>query len=65
MHNCDGRGATPPVMEESMKTRKAGIIGIGHVGAHVTYAPAVQGIVDELVLVDLNRQKVDTGTPHD
>lgn len=48
-----------------MKTRKAEILGIGHVGAHVTYVPAVQGIVDELVLVDLNRKKADTDTPHD
>lgn len=41
-----------------MKTRKAGIIGLGHVGAHVAYSLAVQGIVDELVLVDINAQKV-------
>ena len=41
-----------------MKTRKVGIIGLGHVGAHVAYSLAVQGIVDELVLVDMNEQKV-------
>lgn len=40
-----------------MKTRKVGVIGLGHVGAHVAYALAVQGIADELVLVDLNEQK--------
>ena len=34
-----------------MKTRKVGIIGLGHVGAHVAYSLAVQGIADELVLV--------------
>ena len=34
-----------------MKTRKIGIIGLGHVGAHVAYSLAVQGIADELVLV--------------
>ena len=32
-----------------MKTRKVGIIGLGHVGAHVAYSLAVQGIADELV----------------
>lgn len=31
-----------------MKTRKIGIIGLGHVGAHVAYSLAVQGIADEL-----------------
>lgn len=30
-----------------MKTRKVGIIGLGHVGAHVAYSLAVQGIADE------------------
>ena len=41
-----------------MKTRKVGVIGLGHVGAHVAYSLAVQGIADELVLVDMNEQKV-------
>lgn len=41
-----------------MKTRKVGVIGIGHVGAHVAYTLALEGIVDELVLVDMNPQKV-------
>jgi L-lactate dehydrogenase len=41
-----------------MKTRKVGIIGLGHVGAHVAYALAVQGIADELVLVDTKEQKL-------
>ena len=27
-----------------MKARKVGIIGLGHVGAHVAYSIAVQGI---------------------
>ncbi len=40
-----------------MKTRSVGIIGVGHVGAHCAYSLAVQGIVDELVLVDTNEQK--------
>lgn len=41
-----------------MKTRKVGIIGLGHVGAHVAYSLMIQGIVDELVLVDMNEQKL-------
>lgn len=40
-----------------MKTRSVGIIGVGHVGAHCAYSLAVQGIADELVLVDINEQK--------
>jgi len=41
-----------------MKTRKVGVIGLGHVGAHVAYSLAVQGIADELVLVDMNDKKL-------
>ena len=41
-----------------MKTRKVGVIGLGHVGAHVAYSLAIQGIADELVLVDMNDQKL-------
>ena len=35
------------------KIRKVGILGVGHVGAHCAYSLAIQGIVEELVLVDL------------
>ena len=41
-----------------MKTRKIGIIGLGHVGAHCAYSLAIQGIADELVLVDQNHDKL-------
>ena len=34
------------------KKRIIGVIGLGHVGAHVAYALAVQGIADELILID-------------
>ena len=34
------------------------MIGLGHVGAHVAYALAVQGIADELILIDKNAQKL-------
>ena len=41
------------------KKRIVGIIGVGHVGAHVAYSLAVQGIADEIVLVDMERKKVE------
>ncbi|QKN24832.1 L-lactate dehydrogenase [Caproicibacterium lactatifermentans] len=41
----------------TLKTRKIGVIGLGHVGAHVMYSLAVQGIADDLVLVDADQKK--------
>lgn len=41
-----------------MKTRKVGIVGLGHVGAHVAYSLIIQGIVSELVLVDAKADKL-------
>ena len=41
-----------------VQKRVLGVIGLGHVGAHVAYSLAVQGIADELVLVDGNAQKL-------
>lgn len=43
-----------------MKKRICGIIGLGHVGAHVASALAMQGIADELILVDINHSKRDS-----
>ena len=40
------------------KIRKVCILGVGHVGAHCAYSLAIQGIVDELVLVDLREDRV-------
>lgn len=40
------------------KTRKVAIIGVGHVGAHCAYSLAIQGIVDEIVLIDKKTDKV-------
>ena len=40
-----------------IRLRKVGIIGVGHVGAHVAFSLVTQGIADELVLVDINKQK--------
>lgn len=37
--------------------RKVGIIGAGHVGAHCAMALAFQGICDEIVLLDKNKEK--------
>lgn len=39
--------------------RRVGIIGLGHVGAHTAYSLAVQGIADEIVMVDKDQKKVD------
>ena len=41
-----------------MKKRRVGIIGVGHVGAHVAYALLIQGIADEIVLLDRSEEKV-------
>ena len=34
-----------------MKMRKVGVLGLGHVGAHVAYSLIIQGIVSGLVVV--------------
>lgn len=39
-------------------TRKIGIIGLGHVGAHVANSLLLQGIADELYLCDIDQQKL-------
>ena len=44
--------------------RKVGIIGIGHVGAHVANAVRTAGEADELKLSDINQQKVDSDCQH-
>ena len=40
------------------KKRIIGIMGLGHVGAHVAYSLAIQGIADELFLADQNQHKL-------
>ena len=40
------------------KQSKVVIIGLGHVGAHVAYSIAIQGIADEIVMCDVNEAKV-------
>ncbi len=41
-----------------MKLRRVGIIGVGHVGAHVAYSLLIQGIADELILIGRTEKKV-------
>ena len=41
-----------------LANRKIVIIGAGHVGSHCAYALAIQGICDEIVLVDKDRKKL-------
>ena len=40
------------------QTRKIGVVGQGHVGAHVANSLLMQGIADELYLYDINEAKV-------
>lgn len=40
-----------------MKKRVVGVVGIGHVGAHVAFNLGAQGVADEVVLVDADEQK--------
>lgn len=41
----------------SIKLRKIGIIGAGHVGSHVALSLATQGQVDELYIADMDKDK--------
>lgn len=41
-----------------MKKRVVGVLGLGHVGAHVAFALALQGVADELLLVDMDEKKL-------
>ena len=45
------------------QTRKIGVVGQGHVGAHVANSLLLQGIADELYLCDINETKVASGGP--
>ena len=44
-------------METLLKRRKAVLIGAGHVGSHVGYALAAQGLVEEIVYIDIDEKK--------
>ncbi len=43
-----------------MNVRKIAIVGVGHVGAHVGFTLMKDSLVDELLLVDKNRQKAES-----
>lgn len=43
-----------------MSSRKVGIIGSGHVGAHTANALISQGIADEIILYDRKKQKMES-----
>lgn len=40
-----------------IKERKAAIIGAGHVGSHAGYALASQGLVENIVYIDIDKEK--------
>lgn len=44
------------------KRRKAGIIGVGHVGSHVASMLAVRQICNEIVLIDIDEDKLNGHT---
>ncbi|MDY4040929.1 MAG: L-lactate dehydrogenase [Collinsella sp.] len=44
------------------QARKVGIVGLGHVGAHVANSILLQGLADELYLCDINTQKTASET---
>lgn len=42
----------------SIKKRVVGVIGMGHVGAHVAYALGMMGVADEVLICDKNEGKL-------
>ncbi|AEB07607.1 malate dehydrogenase (NAD) [Coriobacterium glomerans PW2] len=46
----------------SLQARTVGIIGVGHVGAHVGNSLLLQGIADELYLCDIDRHATEAQT---
>ena len=55
MVRCEKLGRKDTYMYQ---TRKIGVVGQGHVGAHVANSLLMQGIADELYLCDINEAKV-------
>ena len=41
-----------------LKRRIVGVVGVGHVGAHVAFNLGMMGIADEVRICDKNEQKV-------
>ena len=46
----------------NIKPRKVVIIGAGHVGSHVGFSLATQGICDEIVFIDIDEKKAEAQT---
>lgn len=44
-------------MGDLLKRRKAVLIGAGHVGSHAGYALAAQGLVEEIIYIDIDEKK--------
>ena len=42
----------------AIKKRMVGVVGVGHVGAHVAFNLGMMGIADEVLLCDLKESKV-------
>ena len=40
-----------------LQTRKVGIVGVGHVGSHCALSMLLQGVCDEMVLMDIIPEK--------
>ena len=39
-----------------LQTRKVGIVGVGHVGSYCALSMLLQGVCDEMVLMDIIRK---------
>ena len=42
----------------AIQKRKVGVVGVGHVGAHVAFNLGMMGIADEVLLCDVKESKV-------
>ena len=43
-----------------LKKRVVGVVGLGHVDAHVAFVLGVMGIADEVKICDCNAQKAES-----
>ena len=41
-----------------IERRTVGIVGVGHVGAHVAYSLGMMGVTDEILLCDIDEKKL-------
>lgn len=52
-------GETAPAMTGSRRPRKGIVIGAGQVGTSCAYSMLIQNTVDEMVLIDINRERLE------